>query len=110
MAAIVAPVIFMLLMMVQRCQAAVQVQVDGMTFPLESVKRLQELLGTDAASAHPRMRSHLTFFTACANPDLPKEFQPVCERKDAPLVFKRLDLTVRDDPCELCANIACSGC
>uniref|UniRef100_A0A8D0BPW3 Guanylate cyclase activator 2B n=1 Tax=Salvator merianae TaxID=96440 RepID=A0A8D0BPW3_SALMN len=85
---------------------------DGdLEFPLESVKKLRELAVEDGGLGGPHARSQLAFIKICKHPELPKDLLPVCERKDAVLVFRRLSLAVQDDDqCELCANTACTGC
>ncbi|KAJ7306485.1 hypothetical protein JRQ81_009840 [Phrynocephalus forsythii] len=111
MATPVVPVMVTLLMVVQTCQSDVLVKDGDLTFPLQSVKKLKALLGADAGSIASRQRSQLPLTLVCRNPELPKEFQPICKRTDAPLIFKRINLAVRDvDLCEICANAACTGC
>ncbi|XP_077167686.1 guanylin-like isoform X1 [Paroedura picta] len=82
-------------------------------FPLESVKKMKEILGKEAKAgpASVRSQSPVTFLRLCLNPELPKDLRPVCDREDAPAVFRRLELAVEDpDLCELCVNAACTGC
>lgn len=112
MAATVVPVVVVLLLVVaQTCQAGVWVKDGDLAFPLESVKKLKALLEDSAGPNAPRQRSQLPLTSVCKNPELPKELRPICERKDAPLVFKRLNLAVREvDTCEICENAACTGC
>ncbi|NXF13038.1 GUC2A protein, partial [Smithornis capensis] len=78
-------------------------------FPLESVKKLKELM-----DGHRPLRARLAVPTAshslCEEKALPVEFQAVCKREDAPMIFQRLSLAAEDDLCELCANAACAGC
>uniref|UniRef100_A0A8C3SXF3 Guanylate cyclase activator 2B n=1 Tax=Chelydra serpentina TaxID=8475 RepID=A0A8C3SXF3_CHESE len=68
----------------------------------EATKKLKELLDADAR-ASPRMRARTNFISVCANPELPKEFQPVCQREDAPIIFNRLIQWVETGcgPCEM---------
>ncbi|XP_023683333.1 guanylin-like [Paramormyrops kingsleyae] len=83
---------------------------DGeLSFTLESVKLLKELTdGGDAAS--PRLLKSDPA-TACADPRLPVEFQSVCLDKSPGAVFTRLVNVLRDpDLCEICVNVACTGC
>ncbi|XP_042333995.1 guanylin-like [Sceloporus undulatus] len=111
MKTIVVLVIFTVLMVAHVSQASVQVQDGERSFSLESVKKLKEILGTQAGPASSRLKSQLAYVTVCTHPELPKEFYSVCQRKEAPLVFKRLSLTVQNtDQCEICANAACTGC
>ncbi|KAG6929959.1 guanylate cyclase activator 2B [Chelydra serpentina] len=103
------PVTLMLLILVHSSQP-VYVQEGEFSFPLEATKKLKELLDADAR-ASPRMRARTNFISVCANPELPKEFQPVCQREDAPIIFNRLNLAVQDmEMCEICTNAACTGC
>ncbi|XP_032057556.1 guanylin-like, partial [Aythya fuligula] len=84
---------------------------DGdLKFSLESVKKLKELMDENR-SINPRMVVSKTTYSPCNEKDLPEEFQAVCKREDAPMIFERLSMAVRDaDLCEICANAACSGC
>ncbi|NXG37978.1 GUC2A protein, partial [Dromaius novaehollandiae] len=76
-------------------------------FSLESVKKLKEIMDKDA-DVNPRMK---VILAPCEEKDLPEEFQPVCERKDAPMIFERLNTAITElDLCEICANAACAGC
>nr|BAC76011.1 preprouroguanylin [Anguilla japonica]CAC35448.1 guanylin precursor [Anguilla anguilla]CAQ64667.1 preprouroguanylin [Anguilla anguilla] len=83
---------------------------DGdLSFPLEAVKVLKHLLGANTMSTPhpPNLGSH----AVCSNPHLPAEFLPVCEREGASALFNRLvDIITPPDPCEICANAACTGC
>ncbi|NXK90122.1 GUC2A protein, partial [Formicarius rufipectus] len=83
---------------------------DGdLKFPLESVKKLKELMDATGAT-HPRMLVPMATHSLCREKSLPAEFQPVCKREDAPQIFQRLSLAAGDDLCEICANAACAGC
>ncbi|NWH79349.1 GUC2A protein, partial [Piaya cayana] len=79
-------------------------------FPLESVKKLKTLMDENSR-VNPRMVVARARYSPCDEKDLPEEFQPVCQREDAPAIFERLSLAVREDYlCEICANAACAGC
>uniref|UniRef100_A0A8B9RXB7 Guanylate cyclase activator 2B n=1 Tax=Accipiter nisus TaxID=211598 RepID=A0A8B9RXB7_9AVES len=84
---------------------------DGdLKFSLESVKKLKELMDENT-HINPRMVVSLASYSPCDEKDLPEEFQPVCKREDASMIFERLSLAVqKDDLCEICANAACAGC
>uniref|UniRef100_A0A8B9PTT5 Guanylate cyclase activator 2B n=1 Tax=Apteryx owenii TaxID=8824 RepID=A0A8B9PTT5_APTOW len=98
--------ILALLSLVHSSQA-VYVQDGDLKFSLESVKKLKELMDKDT-DISPRMK---VVRAPCEEKDLPEEFQPVCERKDAPVIFERLSMAVKEiDLCEICANAACAGC
>ncbi|NXA41852.1 GUC2A protein, partial [Eudromia elegans] len=86
---------------------AVYVQDGDMKFPLESVKKLKDLMAK-SRDINPRLKS---IWLPCEEKDLPEEFQSVCQRKDAPVVFERLNAAVQEiDLCEICVNAACTGC
>ncbi|NWV19767.1 GUC2A protein, partial [Origma solitaria] len=83
---------------------------DGdLKFPLESVKKLKELMG-GSRHINPRMMVPVATHSPCQEKHLPEEFRPVCKRADADMVFTRLSLAAGDDLCEICANAACAGC
>ncbi|NXU85718.1 GUC2A protein, partial [Xiphorhynchus elegans] len=83
---------------------------DGdLKFPLESVKKLKELLGRNSP-VNPRVLLPMAPHSLCQEKSLPEEFWPVCKREDAPKIFQRLSLAAEDDLCEICANAACAGC
>ncbi|XP_062449698.1 guanylin-like [Rhea pennata] len=86
---------------------AVYVQDGDLKFSLEAVKKLKELKDKDT-DINPRMRA---IWAPCEEKDLPEEFQSVCKRKDAPVIFERLSMAIQEiDLCEICANAACAGC
>ncbi|XP_015745702.1 guanylin-like [Python bivittatus] len=86
----------------------ITVQVQNFSFSWNSVKTLKSLL--DAAPKNPRMRSQMTV-PVCFHPQLPSEFLPLCSTPKAANVIRALD-TIASEPeiCEICANVACSGC
>ncbi|NXM66631.1 GUC2A protein, partial [Serilophus lunatus] len=88
---------------------AVYVQDGDLKFPLESVKKLKELMEGNRP-INPRMVVPVASYSPCEEKSLPAEFQALCKRKDAPMIFQRLSLAAEDDLCELCANAACAGC
>ncbi|NWR51256.1 GUC2A protein, partial [Regulus satrapa] len=85
------------------------VQDGDLKFPLESVKKLKELMDGNR-HINPRMMVPMASYSPCHEKHLPEEFQPVCKREDAPMIFRRLSLAAEDDLCEICANAACAGC
>ncbi|NWW47249.1 GUC2A protein, partial [Pedionomus torquatus] len=101
--------VFAVLLLVHSSQA-VYVQDGDLKFSLESVKKLKELMDENR-HINPRMVVSASNYSPCHEKDLPKEFLPVCKRKDASMIFDRLNLAVQDnDLCEICANAACAGC
>ncbi|XP_074748837.1 guanylin-like [Strix uralensis] len=97
------------LLLVPSCQA-VYVQDGDLKFSLESVKKLKELMDENR-HIHHRMVVPMSSYSPCHEKDLPEEFQSVCKREDASVIFERLNLAVQDpDLCEICANAACAGC
>ncbi|XP_048879010.1 guanylin-like [Brienomyrus brachyistius] len=85
---------------------------DGeLSFTLESVKLLKELMDDgDAVDSSPQLLKSDPV-TACADPRLPVEFQSVCQDKSPGAVFTRLVNVLRDPYlCEICVNVACTGC
>ncbi|NXX23538.1 GUC2A protein, partial [Podargus strigoides] len=86
------------------------IQDEDFRFPLESVKKLKELMDGNR-HINPRMVVSKANYSPCNEKDLPEEFQSVCKREDASMIFERLNLAVQDtDLCEICANAACAGC
>ncbi|XP_032087410.1 guanylin-like [Thamnophis elegans] len=86
----------------------VTVQVQNVSFSLDSVKALKKVL--DAEPQNPRFRNRGPV-AACLNPDLPREFVPLCSMPKAAEAFRTLDRIAREpDTCEICFNVACSGC
>ncbi|XP_054857005.1 guanylin [Eublepharis macularius] len=97
---------------VSLCLCALAVLSDGVTvkvgdysFPLESVKKLKEL------SAEPAARSSHNAINLCNSPKLTEEFHSICASpKSGPLLRKLGAIAENIEICEICANIACSGC
>ncbi|XP_058017429.1 guanylin [Ahaetulla prasina] len=87
---------------------SITVQVQNLSFSWDSVKALKKVL--DAAPPKPRFRNRGPE-PVCLHPELPSEFVPLCSMPKAYDVFQTLD-TIASDPetCEICFNIACSGC
>ncbi|XP_072465851.1 guanylate cyclase activator 2B [Notamacropus eugenii] len=95
----------MLLMLAQNTQSVI-IKYDGLQVKLESVKKLDELLEQSGDSSSEN-NDHLLL---CSNVHLlPRELGPVCERPDAADTFKALR-TIAYDDCEICVNVACTGC
>ncbi|KAG5836042.1 guanylin-like [Anguilla rostrata] len=90
---------------------AVQVEEGGFSFPLDAVKKLEELMGVDmTVKQSPRLAKTSTT-AVCTNPGLPAVFLPLCKSKGAANSFFRLGfVAARADLCEICAFAACTGC
>ncbi|XP_042621720.1 guanylin-like [Cyprinus carpio] len=88
----------------------VQVTDSGYSFSLEAVKTLKKLMETDT-STNPR-QTYGDALSLRADPDLPGEFRVLCGKDDADEVFQHLGCEIISpiDPCEICANVACTGC
>nr|XP_005512460.1 guanylin [Columba livia] len=101
--------VFAVLLLVHSSQE-VYVQDGDLKFSLESVKKLKELMDENRHT-NPRMVVSMAGYSPCDEKSLPEEFQPVCKREDAAMIFERLCVAVREaDLCEICANAACAGC
>uniref|UniRef100_A0A8C6GUQ5 Guanylate cyclase activator 2B n=1 Tax=Mus spicilegus TaxID=10103 RepID=A0A8C6GUQ5_MUSSI len=79
----------------------------GFQVQLESVKKLNELEEKQMSNPQPRRSGLLP--AVCHNPALPLDLQPVCASQEAASTFKALR-TIATDECELCINVACTGC
>ncbi|XP_053865342.1 guanylin [Malaclemys terrapin pileata] len=87
----------------------VTVQVGEFSFPLESVKKLKDLLDS-SVTRNPHVLS-IRSASLCANPDIPKEFLKLCATPDADQIFEDLKPIARSpELCEICAFAACAGC
>ncbi|XP_053137284.1 guanylin isoform X2 [Hemicordylus capensis] len=84
-------------------------QVEDFSFPWESVRKLKEFQDT-MPIRNPRLRSSRRT-PECATHGLPEEFIPVCKSPKAANIFERLaSIAAEQRVCEICANVACSGC
>ncbi|XP_051956850.1 guanylate cyclase activator 2B [Xyrauchen texanus] len=87
----------------------VQVTDSGYSFSLEAVKTLKKLLESDMSRNTHQTYSDST--SLCADPELPGELTVMCDKEDADTIFKNLvKIITPADPCEICANAACTGC
>ncbi|KAK0149082.1 Guanylate cyclase activator 2B [Merluccius polli] len=89
---------------------AVQVQVEGFSFSLEDVQKLQELTKTpsEVGNLSPRLRARSG--SVCSDSTLPQAFQPLCDQNnDASPSLRSLARMPMND-CEICAFAACTGC
>ncbi|XP_047394268.1 guanylate cyclase activator 2B [Sciurus carolinensis] len=95
-----------LLFLLQSTQS-VHIKYRGFQVQLESVKKLSDLEGQWEPSPHLQPQSRLP--PVCHHPALPQDLQPVCTSQEAASIFKTLR-TIANDDCELCVNVACTGC
>lgn len=68
------------------------VQDGERSYPLEAVKALKELIDTDAMVNLRLINTNMV--SVCNNPVLPQAFYPVCQGKEAAMVFSRLGKAV----------------
>nr|Q28358.1 RecName: Full=Guanylate cyclase activator 2B; Contains: RecName: Full=Uroguanylin; Short=UGN; Flags: Precursor [Didelphis virginiana]AAB00553.1 preprouroguanylin [Didelphis virginiana] len=97
----------MLLVLAQNTQS-VYIQYEGFQVKLDSVKKLDELLEQPRSFRH-RMGTQRDPSVLCSDPALPSDLQPVCENSQAANIFRALRSISQED-CELCINVACTGC
>uniref|UniRef100_A0A8C8ZFX3 Guanylate cyclase activator 2B n=1 Tax=Prolemur simus TaxID=1328070 RepID=A0A8C8ZFX3_PROSS len=95
-----------LLVLLQGSQS-VRIEYQGFEVQLESVKKLSELEQQWMPS--PRLQTQTLLPAVCHEPALPSDLQPVCTSQDAASIFTALK-SIANDECELCVNIACTGC
>ncbi|EAX07169.1 guanylate cyclase activator 2B [Homo sapiens] len=95
-----------LLLLLQSTQS-VYIQYQGFRVQLESMKKLSDLEAQWAPS--PRLQAQSLLPAVCHHPALPQDLQPVCASQEASSIFKTLR-TIANDDCELCVNVACTGC
>uniref|UniRef100_A0A8C9JYN0 Guanylate cyclase activator 2B n=1 Tax=Panthera tigris altaica TaxID=74533 RepID=A0A8C9JYN0_PANTA len=91
-----------LLVLLQGTQS-VYIQYQGFQVQLESVKKLSNLEQQWLANPPLQVPS------VCHHPALPQDLQPICASREAASVFQALR-TMANDDCELCVNVACTGC
>uniref|UniRef100_A0A3Q1B2M7 Guanylate cyclase activator 2B n=1 Tax=Amphiprion ocellaris TaxID=80972 RepID=A0A3Q1B2M7_AMPOC len=84
----------------------VQVNVEGVSFPLEAVKQLKKLFNLDEKIPELTKKN---VEDVCANRDLPQVFKPVCQEEGRQAVFSKL-VRIPLDVCEICSFAACTGC
>ncbi|KAG8507632.1 Guanylin [Galemys pyrenaicus] len=90
----------------------VTVQDGKFSFPLESVKKLQDLQELREPSfVNPRTSDRPMVPALCGHPNFPKELKPLCSEPNAHEILQRLE-AIAEDPnsCEICAYAACAGC
>ncbi|XP_046731326.1 guanylin [Silurus meridionalis] len=86
----------------------IMVKDSGFSFKLEAVKILKQLM---EALGNENDHVASTPVPLCVNPDLPEDFLELCLRDDHDKIFTNLVQIITPlDPCEICANAACTGC
>ncbi|XP_057574345.1 guanylate cyclase activator 2B [Hippopotamus amphibius kiboko] len=86
---------------------SVYIQYQDFQVQLESVKLLNDLEGQWVRS--PRLQAQSPQSSLCHHPALPLDLQPICASEEASSIFQALR-TIANDNCELCVNVACTGC
>ncbi|XP_019592695.1 guanylate cyclase activator 2B [Rhinolophus sinicus] len=86
---------------------SVYIQYQGFQVQLESVKKLNDLERKLVFS--PRLQAQSALPILCYHLALPLDLQPICTSRAAASIFKALK-TIAEDNCELCENVACTGC
>uniref|UniRef100_H0WY10 Guanylate cyclase activator 2B n=2 Tax=Otolemur garnettii TaxID=30611 RepID=H0WY10_OTOGA len=94
------------LVLLQSTQS-VYIQYQGFRVKLESVKNLSDLERQWASG--PRLPPESLLPAVCQHPALPPDLQTVCTSQEAASIFKTLKTIAKDD-CEICVNVACTGC
>ncbi|XP_007453083.1 PREDICTED: guanylate cyclase activator 2B [Lipotes vexillifer] len=94
------------LVLLQGAQS-VYIQYQGFQVQLESVKKLNDLEGQWATS--PGLKTQRSQSSMCHDLALPLDLQPICASGEADSIFQALS-TIAADDCELCVNVACTGC
>ncbi|XP_008697661.1 guanylate cyclase activator 2B [Ursus americanus] len=95
-----------LLLLLQGARS-VYIHHQGFQVQLESVKKLSDL--EKQWGPNPRLQTQRLTPSVCHHPALPPDLQPVCASEEAAQVFQALKSIANDD-CELCVNVACTGC
>ncbi|XP_049631475.1 guanylate cyclase activator 2B [Suncus etruscus] len=99
-------VMVFLLLLLQRTQS-VTIQYQGFEVQLDSMKKLHDL--EEKGLLRDLLQSQSLQSPVCSHPDLPRDLQPVCASQDATSILQALR-KISNDNCELCENVACTGC
>ncbi|XP_066228229.1 guanylate cyclase activator 2B [Saccopteryx leptura] len=86
---------------------SVNIKYQGFQVQLDSVKKLNDLERQGVVS--PRLQAQSPLPVPCYHPALPPDLQPICASREAASIFKALK-TIADSHCEMCENVACTGC
>uniref|UniRef100_A0A8C2USF9 Guanylate cyclase activator 2B n=2 Tax=Chinchilla lanigera TaxID=34839 RepID=A0A8C2USF9_CHILA len=99
--------LLLLLLLLPPGTQSVYIKYRGYQVQLESVKKLKALEGQWMPS--PRLQAQNPQPSVCNHPALPLDLQPVCASQDAASILPSLR-AMDNEECELCVNIACTGC
>uniref|UniRef100_A0A8C5K7P5 Guanylate cyclase activator 2B n=2 Tax=Jaculus jaculus TaxID=51337 RepID=A0A8C5K7P5_JACJA len=97
----------MVLLLVLQSSQCVDIKYQGFQVKLESVKELSALEEQQVSSLHLQDKNLQP--PVCHHPALPQDLQPICASENAASLLKGLR-TIATDDCELCVNVACTGC
>ncbi|XP_075705026.1 guanylin-like [Rhinoderma darwinii] len=94
--------------------AGVIVKVGDFTFPLETVKKMKEVVDGSMSTEHHVQRDDIrSYKDLCSNSALP-ELRDLCQTDQSNLMAETLralgHVADRLDECEICAFAACTGC
>ncbi|XP_054427566.1 guanylate cyclase activator 2B [Pteronotus mesoamericanus] len=106
MSGLLSGVAVVLLVVLQSTQS-VYIQYQGFQVQLESVKNLSDLERQLVVS--PRLHAQISLPISCYHTALPLDLKSICSSKEATNIFQALK-TIASDDCELCVNVACTGC
>ncbi|XP_036113461.1 guanylate cyclase activator 2B [Molossus molossus] len=106
MSGLLSGVAVVFLVLLQSTQS-VYIQYQGFQVQLDSVKKLSDLEGQWEFS--PRLQAQSPRPGPCYHLALPRDLQPICTSRAASSIFEALK-TIANDNCELCVNVACTGC
>lgn len=106
MSGLLSGVAVVFLVLLQSTQS-VYIQYQGFQVQLDSVKKLSDLETQGEFS--PRLLTQSPLPVPCSDPALPRDLQPICASRAAASIFKALK-SIANDNCELCVNVACTGC
>uniref|UniRef100_A0A8C6JWA4 Guanylate cyclase activator 2B n=1 Tax=Melopsittacus undulatus TaxID=13146 RepID=A0A8C6JWA4_MELUD len=84
----------------------VQYEDGDLKFSLESVKKLKDLMDENR-HINPRFVLSMASYSPCDEKDLPEEFQSVCKREDASVIFERLSTFAKVSTPATCQQCLC---
>ncbi|XP_073427344.1 guanylin-like [Dendrobates tinctorius] len=94
--------------------AGVIVKVGDLTFPLESVKKLKEVLGSRMVADDRAQGDDIPVYEKICSSHVFPELRDLCDSEQTALIAETLRglgrVADNMDVCEVCAFAACSGC